>query len=369
MKLAIVSSVGRCGIREYSHMLMDGFFELGHRVHYIGVKRRDVRDLARGVRQVKPDDDLVIFEYEPGILGLWGTVLAMAWLRFARRKRILLSVHEIAPERYHEGRQIQWHLSRPVSRNRLTELLKLALCVGDVVLCFLRYRIGLLCFGWVPHVVLIHSPKGAENIGVALPAERTHYLPLVVKQLGGDRDAARREFGIPVEPFAFIIPGFLFRRKRMMEVIDQLASGTELWIVGTESPFDPGYLAEIEAYLAQYPYRDRVRLFHDYDRLLDYVVAADAGVFYYSEGYQSASASLVVGAGKPCIFSDLPAFRDLSDAGLTVRTVTELRQAMVEIQEPACYERLAQAALALREELSPVQIARRYLDWVGPASG
>jgi glycosyltransferase involved in cell wall biosynthesis len=348
---------------------MDGLREVGHEVHYIGVKRRDLGDLMRGIRQVKPDDALVIFEYEPGILGLWGTVLAMAWLRLARRKRIVLSVHEIAPERYHEGRQIQWHLSRPVERKRLAELLKLVLCVGDVVQCFVRYRVGLLCLGWVPHAVLVHSPKAAENIQVAAVDDRVHYVPHVVRRIEGDKQTLRRELGLPVAPFAFIIPGFLFRRKRMIEVIAQLPPGTELWIVGTRSPYDPGYLDEIQAYLAQCPHRDRVRLSHDYDRLLEYIAAADAAVFYYSEGYQSGAASLAVGAGKPCIFSDLPAFVDLREAGLTVQSEPELREAMEQIQDPTCYGRLAEAAHSIREALSPAQIARRYLDWDGLGRG
>jgi hypothetical protein len=365
MNVAFISSVGQCGVREYAHMLMEGFRDLGHRVHYIGIERHNNRDLVYGLRQVRFDDELVIVEYEPGIFWLWGVVRAMAWLRCGRRKRVMFSVHEIAPERYYEGRQIQWHLSRPVLRSRWLEVLKLVLCVGDVLFCFLKYRIGLLLMGWLPHVVLVHSPKALENVKIALVDDKVYYVPLIVQHLEGDRDTLRRELGLPLEPFAFIVPGFLFRRKRIVDVIEQLVPDAELWIVGTESPFDPGYLSEIHAHLAQSVHRDQVRLIHDYERLEQYLLAADAAIFYYSECFQSAAASLAVGAGKPCILADLPAFSDLSTAGLAVRTPDELHQAMIRIQDPAVYDLLAESARTLREQLSNKRIAERYLESLG----
>ncbi|MBN1580032.1 MAG: hypothetical protein JXA89_04970 [Anaerolineae bacterium] len=363
MDIVLISSSGRCGIREYSCVLAEGFRSLGHRASYIGVERHNNKDLARCIRQIKRSDELVILEYEPGIFWMWGTVLAMAWLRFWRRKQVFLSVHEIEPAKYHKVRQIQWHLSRPIARNRAFELVKLGLSVADVLQSFLKYRIGLLLMGWLPHVVLIHSAKGRENVGLILnDGHKARYVPLVIEQIEGDRDALRAELGLPVEPFAFIVPGFLFRRKRITTVIEQLPPGAELWVVGTESPFESGYLDEIHTFLGNCSYRERVRLFHDYDRLEHYLVAADAAIFYYSEGFQSAAASLAVGAGKPCIFSDLPAFSDLREAGLVVRSPAELHHAMCDIQESACYDRLAKATLVLREQLSPERIARQYLD-------
>lgn len=361
MNIVLVGSTGRCGIYEYSHILIDGFRELGHHTRYIGVKRHDNQDLMRCVRQVKPDDDLVIFEYEPGIFWLGGLVRAMAWLRFRRRKVILLSVHEIAPEKYAEARQIQWHLTRPVSRRRLLEVMKLLLSTMDVALRFLMLRIGLLLMGWLPHVVLVHSPKAEENIRLALANDKARYVPLAVKQLEGNRDVLRRELGLPSNRFAFIMPGFLFRRKRIIEVIEQFPLNAELWIVGTESEYEPGYLEEIHAHLLQCAHRERVRLIHDYERMEQYLLAADAAVFYYADGYQSAAASLAVGAGKPCIFSDLPAFSDLREAGLVVRTSAELRQAMVEIQQQETRATLQTGAARVREHLSPSQIADRYI--------
>jgi hypothetical protein len=366
MNVVLVGSAGRCGIREYSQVLLTGFRELGHRIQYIGVKPHDNRDLAQRIRQIRHDDELVIFEYEPGIFWLGGLLRAMAWLRFGQHKRVLLSVHEIAPEKYPEFRQIQWHLARPASRRGLSEIVKLFLSTGDVALRFLMLRAALLLMGWLPHAVVVHSSKAAENVHLALADDRkVHYVPLVVKQLDGDREALREQLGLPRDVFAFIIPGFLFRRKRIIEVIEQLPAGVELWIVGTPSKYDPGYLEEMETYLAHSSKCEQVRLIQDYDRMEQHLLAADATVLFYADAYQSAIASLAVGAGKPCIFSDLPAFSDLCEAGLVVRTPQELRQAMVEIQEPARYNQLVEAANVLREQLSPTQISRRYLDSYG----
>ncbi|MGB9776074.1 MAG: hypothetical protein ACPL7C_05910 [Anaerolineae bacterium] len=362
MNIVLVGSVGRCGIQEYSQILMDGFRSLGHHVRYIGVRRHDNRDLAERIRQVRQDDDIVIFEYEPGIFWLGGLIRAMAWLRVWRRARILLSIHEIGLEKYPETHLIQHYLARPIPRCWLRAVGNLLLATANVALRFWMLRIGLLAMGLLPHSVLVHSPKAAENVRVAVGnPQKIKCVPHVVKKLEGDRNALRRQLGLPLDCFAFIIPGFLFRRKRIIEVVEQLPPLTELWIVGTESELEVGYGAEIQAYLAQSDKKGQVRLVHDYERMELYLIAADAAVFYYADGYQSGVASLAVGAGKPCIFSDLSAFSDLREAGLVVRTPLELREAMVEIQNPQVHCRLQEAACRLRDALSPRNVAEQYL--------
>jgi hypothetical protein len=173
----------------------------------------------------------------------------------------------------------------------------------------------------------------------------------------------REHLGLPRDIFSFIIPGFLFRRKRIIEVIKQLPSETELWIVGTPSEYDPGYLEEIEAYLSQSDKQKRVRLIQDYERMEKYLMAADAAVLFYNDAYQSGIASLAVGASRPCIFSDLLAFQDVREAGLTVSDPIELHQAMLEIQREDVYARLAGKAVSLRQTLAPVRIVEAYLAW------
>ncbi len=363
MNVVIVASAGRCGIHEYSLVLEDGFQENGHKTRYIGVENHNNDDLARRIREVKSNDDVVIFEYEPGIFWLGGLIRAMAFLRFWRRKKIILSVHEISPEKFPEARQIQWHLGRNVSgRGRFWELFKLVPAAADVLLRFVMLRVGWLAMGWLPHTILVHSSKGIENIRLIVPDDRkVRYIPLLVTRLDLNTAGLRRQLGVPENVFAFIMPGFLFRRKRITYVVQQVPANTELWVVGTESEFDPGYLLEIEAAVAQIENPHQVRIIQDYERMEQYLRAADVAIFYYTDGFQSAAASLAVGAGKPCIFSNIPAFADLREAGLTVDTPTELRQAMREIQQPAIYDKFRDSALRLRKDLSPQLIAKQYL--------
>lgn len=363
MNIVIISSAGRCGIYEYSQILMEGFHALGHQTRYIGVKSHDNQALAARIRTVEDDDDLVIFEYEPGIFWLGGLIRAMAWLRFWRQKRILLSVHEIAADKYPEFHRIRRHLARPISYRGLLGMGRILASAVDVALYFLLLRGALLVMGWLPHGLVVHSPKAAENIQLACPNDRKiHYIPHTVKNIDGDRDVLREQLSLPREVFTFIIPGFLFRRKRIIEVVKQLPTETELWIVGTVSEYDPGYLEEIEAFLSQSDIRERVRIIQDYERMEQYLMAADVVVLFYNDAYQSGIASLAVGSKKPCIFSNLPAFVDLRDAGLTVGTPLELHEAMVRIQEPSCYRQLVKAAYRLRRKFSPKQIATRYLE-------
>jgi len=364
MNIVLISSAGRCGIYEYSQILMEGFRSLGHQVRYIGVRRHDNKDLAKCVKLVNRDDDMVIFEYEPGIFWLGGLIRAMAWLRLRRRARILLSIHEIGLEKYPETHLIQRYLARPVPQSWLLAVGDLLFATANVTLRFWMLRMGLLAMGLLPHGVVVHSPKAAENVRMAVGnPQKVKYIPHVIKKLDGDRNNLRQQLGLPLDCFAFIIPGFLFRRKRIIEVIDQLPEHTELWIVGTESDLEVGYLAEIQAYLAQSDKREQVRLIQDYERMELYLRAADVAVFYYADGYQSAAASLAVGAGKPCVFSNISAFSDLKEAGLVVNTPLELHRAMVSIQDPRVYQPLQGAAYRLRDRLSPHNIASDYLDW------
>lgn len=362
MNLVIVASAGRCGIYEYSLILKAGFEENGHTVHYIGVKNHDNQDLMRCLDEVKPDDDVVIFEYEPGIFWLGGIIRAMFHLRFWRRKRVILSVHEIAPEKFPEARQIQWHLGRFFSsRGWLWEFLTLIPATADVLFRFLLLRMGWLVMGMLPHLILIHSTKGKEYIRLIIPDDKkVGYVPLLVKQIPDIKDL-RIELNLPEKVFSFISPGFLFRRKQITQIIAQLPENAELWVVGTESEYERGYLAEIEEAVKQIKHPHQVRIIQDYEQMEQYLQAADVAVLYYADGFQSAVASQAVGAGKPCIFSNISAFADLKSAGLTVDTPQELHVAMQQIQQPDVYNQLKDNAMKLRRTLSPQMIAKEYL--------
>ncbi|RLC86396.1 MAG: hypothetical protein DRJ03_08970 [Chloroflexi bacterium] len=360
MNIVLIGSTGRCGIYEYSQILLGGFLQMGHQARYIGARNKDNRDLRRQLRQIARDDEVVIFEYEPGIFDLRGLVVQMARLRLMG-KRVLLSVHEIGPAKYSEYHYILNRLSQPARFRGPLELIRLMWATVGVAYRYLTLRVFLALSGWFPHRIIVHSPRAETDVGIVLAdRQKLCYVPHVVKQLEGDQGVLREDLGLPQGVFAFVIPGFLFRRKRIVEVIEQLPDDVELWIVGTPSKYDLGYLEEIEAYLEHSDKRERVRLIQDYDRMEQYLLAADAVVLFYADGYQSGIACLAVGARKPCIFSDLPAFSDLCEAGLVVRTPEELRQAMIHIQDSSIYTALAWQAANLRKRLAPVQVVAAY---------
>jgi hypothetical protein len=365
MNVVLVASVGRCGIQEYSQILLEGFRQAGHQARYIGVRNKDNRDLRRQLKQLISADEVVIFEYEPGIFDLRGLVAQMAWLRLMGR-HVLLSVHEIGPAKYAEYHYILERLGQPARFQGPLELGRLMWATLCVAYRYLTLRVFLALLGWLPHRVIVHSTKAQNDVRIALAGpEKVCYVPHVVKQLEGERDRIREQLGLPRDVFAFIIPGFLFRRKRIIEVIEQLPPGVELWVVGTPSKYEPDYLEEIEAYLARSGKRERVRLSQDYDRMEQYLLAADVAVMFYADGYQSGIASLAAGAGKPCIFSDIPAFSDLHEAGLSACTPTELRHAMLDVQDQEIYAGLVQHALDIRERLAPQRVAEAYLASAG----
>jgi hypothetical protein len=361
VNVALISSSGQCGIHEYSLILRQGFEAIGHHARYIGVKNWDDADLFRKLSQIAPDDGVVIFEYEPGIFHLRALVRALAQMRLVRRKRVILSVHEIEPVKFPSYHHIQGRLDQPARFGGPLELVRLTWAAADVALHYFTTRVFLTLLGWMPHVVSVHSPKANENIGLMLAnRSKIAHIPHVIKPQHGDPTALRAELGLPQDRFLFICPGFLFRRKRILETIEQLPSDTELLIVGLPSQYDPGYLEEIQTRLAQNPEK-RVHLVHDYDNMEKYLLASDAAALYYRDAYQSGIACLALGAGKPCVFSDLPAFSDYREAGLFARTDLELGQAMQDIQHPDVYARLQAGAVRLRERFKPECVASQYV--------
>jgi glycosyltransferase involved in cell wall biosynthesis len=361
LNVVLVSSAGVCGIYEYSQILLSGF-AAADIAAVTWVRNWDTADLRRQLRLLAPDDHVVVFEYEPGIFQLWALVRAMAYVRWVRRKTVILSVHEIEPAKFSHFHNIQGRLNQPTRFGLMGEIVRVPFATLDVALHYYVMRLGWTWLGWLPHLIVAHSPRGRANVGL-ITANRAKVtsIPLAIKAQDGDSALLRAELDLPKDRFLFICPGFLFRRKRIVETIQQLPDGAELLVVGLPSEFDPGYLEEIQVALKKWPEK-QVRLIHDYERMEMYLLASDVVVMYYEDVYQSAVAPLALGAGKPCIWSDLPAFADFKGAGLFVKTPADLHQAMIEIQRPEILAPLRAGALHLREMFSPARLAQAHLD-------
>lgn len=361
MKVVIISSDGNCGIYEYSQILLEGFRLNGYEVRYLGVQKQDDRSLAQAIRQVRPDEKIVIFEYEAGIFRLPALVRAMLKLRLVKRKGIVLSIHELELSKFPEYQSLMARLGYRVRQSLPVEMLRLLKMVAGIGGLYARLRLLLLLFGAIPNVLVVHSRKAEANMGLVWrKSSKIKYVPHVVKQLSGDKMELRCELQLPREQFTFVVPGFLFRRKRIVEVVNSLPAEMLLLVVGTESAWDPGYLKEIQEAASRR--RDgEVRIIQDYENMEKYLLASDVVVLFYSDVYQSGIACLALGASKPCIFSELEAFEPYRGAGIFVRDGNELGPAMVAIQDKKAYDRFLARAQELREEFKPQRVAAQYL--------
>jgi glycosyltransferase involved in cell wall biosynthesis len=172
--------------------------------------------------------------------------------------------------------------------------------------------------------------------------------------------ALRRTLGLPEDAFIFVSPGFFFRRKRFIQVIENMPQDALLVLSGTEQNWDHGYLDEVKRYVAETG-KTNVVINNDYATMGQHVAAADCVVLYYEDIFQSAVAAQAMWAGLPCIFSDIPGFQLYRGAGLFAKDDVELRRAMDEVRDPATHERLVREVAVLREMLSPARNAPRYL--------
>jgi glycosyltransferase involved in cell wall biosynthesis len=367
-KITILSSDERCGIHHYSQAVVDGLRANGNEVRFAGVRHLNDRDVSRAVGSIPGDTDVVLIEHEAGIFRDVPFVLALLRL-WLRKIPVVLSLHELEPEKFHHYRVLSRALHYRPRYSWPLEILRMPWIALRLAWSFIRYRAVLGVMGAVPRRLVVHSDRSALWIDL-LSSDRMKHdnLPLLVMpledvELPRDREekmALRRKLGLPEHTFIFVSPGFFFRRKRFIEVIEAAPADTVVVLSGTESHWDRGYLAEVQRYVAEKG-KTNVIINTDYATMGQHVAAADAVVLYYEDIFQSAVAAQAVWAGLPCIFSDIPGFALYKGAGLFAKDDVDLRRAMDEMRDPATYERLCREVGVLRDLLSPERNAPRYL--------
>ena len=365
-ELAVVSSDRRSGIYHYALAVCDGLRAAGHRATFVGTKHHDAADLAAKLRYIAKGTDAVIFEHEAGIFSDVPFVRALVRLRM-RGIRSVLSAHEIEPEKFHHYRKLSHALHYRPSYAWYLEWLRALSVALRIGVWFLAYRAILALMGWLPERIIVHSHRSNFWVSLLTRDERKRDLvPLVVMPLEDTtlpanvdaKAALRARLGLPADMFLFVSPGFFFKRKRYIEVIEALPDNATLVLSGTESQWERGYFQEVAAVAAKYP---NVVINTDYETMGQYVVASDCVVLFYEDVFQSAVATQAIWAGLPCIFSDTPGFRLYEGAGLVARDTAQLAQAMREIQRPEVYARCTRQVGILRRLLSPERNAMRYL--------
>jgi len=373
--ITIISSKERCGIQTYSATLAEALRELGHRVDLAGIGWWDSRALLRESGRVAPSSRLVIIEHEFALFRNAALIAAMARLRLAG-KRVTLSLHELDPEKFLNYLKVVAVLHYRMRGNVFVELFRVLWSALVIAQRMLRYRATMWLFGALPHRIVVHSARAMANVGLVTgERDKIDEIPHFVEPLPGvpdpsEGDAAARKselrerLGLPHDGFVFVSPGFIFRRKRLIEVIAAAPPDATVVIAGTESPHEEGHLAEIRRYVDEHGLRN-VIIDTDYDRMPEHLIAADAVVLFYRDAFQSGIASHAIWAEQPCIFSDDPAFDMYAGAGLRAADEAELERAMLDVQRPEVAEPLRRQARLLKRLLSPQVVALRYLAGMG----
>lgn len=367
-KLVVLSSDQRCGIHHYSLSLTDGLRSAGHDVTFVGVRHLDGRDLGKKVGHITDDTDGVIVEHEHGIFSDVPFVRALLSL-WRRKIPVVLSMHEIEPEKFHHFRRISSALHYRPRYGKALEFVRAGWVTLRIANWFLRYRAVLALMGALPIHHVTHSERSDRWVTLLSddPRKRERF-PLVLVRLedttlprdDAEKRALRQRLGLPVEKFIFVSPGFFFRRKRFTQVIVAAPRDSVVVLSGTRSGNEPEYFDEVNEYIRERGFTNVV-VNTDYETMGQYVAASDAVVLYYEDVFQSAVAAQAIWAGLPCIFSEARGFEVYHGAGLVARDSGELAEHMREIQRPETYARLRARVRYLQRMLAPERNADRYL--------
>ena len=366
--VAVLSSDQRCGVHDYARALADGLRENGHQVTFIGVAHRDAADLRRKIAGIPRGIDALIVEHEAGIFSDIPFVRALLSLR---RKGIpvLLSLHEMEPEKFHHYRMLSHALHYRPHYRGLLELVRAPFVALRIANWFLRYRAVLACMGGLPRRIITHSDRSHYWVGLLTREQgKLEQVPLLLMPLedttvpadDSAKRALRERLGLPVDRFIFISPGFFFRRKRFVDVIRALPADATLVLSGTQASQEPEYFDEVMAFIKERG-GGNVIVHAEFNGMGEYVAAADCVVLFYEDVFQSAVATQALWAGLPAIYSGAAGFQIYQSAGLVARDTGELAAAMREIQQPERYAALRDQVAALRRLIAPRRIAARYL--------
>ena len=365
-KVVVLSSDQRCGIHHYSLAVCDGLRKRGHHVTFVGVRHLDTADLWHKLHYIRDDVETILIEHEAGIFRDVPFVRAL-WSLKRRGFPIVLSMHELEPEKFHHYRRLSAALHYRPRYGGILEWLRMpwvALRMSD---WFIRYRTMLSLMGGIPERLVVHSKRSARWLELLTRREeKRDEFPLVIMPLeetdlprdANEKRALRERLGLPADKFVFVSPGFFFARKRYIEVMRALPDDAVLVLSGTRSDWEPRYFDEVMAVARTKP---NVIVNTDYESMGEYVAASDCVVLFYEDVFQSAVVTQAVWAGLPCIFSAAEGFAPYHGAGVVARDSGELAAAMRDMQRPEQYAKYQRSVGIIRRLLSPERNAERYI--------
>jgi glycosyltransferase involved in cell wall biosynthesis len=299
-----------------------------------------LRALARAVAALAPADATVVqySRYRLWADGPWRLV-QLALVHLTLRGRTIVVLHDVPSRPGDGGRAEEWAL-------RLNLLLARAAVVHGVEerdrLAGRRHRCRLVT---MPHFI---EPRD---------------LP--------DRDEARRRMGVAPDETVLGMLGWIHPRKNHAAAVEALAAlgrPARLWLIGAPPTGADAYVAELMALARREGVEDSLEITgYLSDEDLDARLAAlDVALCPYLDASASGSLATLLGARKPVVATDLPAFREPhAQAGRLVRLVAApspehlaaaVRDALEEAPAPG------DGDAGGTQDFSPQAVAERYLD-------
>lgn len=363
--ITVVSSDERDGMRPYALAVCEGLRANGHDVTFAGVRHADTAGLNRAAKHIAKGD-IVVIEHEAGLFRDVPLVRTLLDLR-RRGHRVVLSLHELEPDKFHHYRQLVSALHYRPRRGFVVEVARLFWVTLRVINWFIRFRAVVGLMGSLASRLVAHSPRSERWLDLlSTQREKRDHMPLLLRPLEDaavpstqeEKRALRKKLGLPPDRFVFVSPGFFFPRKRLIEVLNALPDDAALVLSGTRSS---GHHEYYDLVMAAAKDKRNVFINTGFEGMGQLMAVSDAVVLYYEDVFQSGIATQAIHAGLPCIFSGEEGFRIHGGAGLVARNDVELRSRMEEIQRPEIYDRLRRGASILRHMLAAERLAPRYL--------
>jgi len=324
MRVAIVSPWGsaRCGLRTYTRYLVselvryvDDVYVVPH-YRYAPPDRGYVRWLARRVNALKPDIVHVMHEY--GVWNPWDPGVFLEFLRLVEGRKV-----------------VTMHSTGFPVEEAISELVDAVIVHNRHMFSFFQGKRG-KCF------ILPHGCR----------------LPNI------SRDVARRRLGIDPGRYVIGVFGFIDYRKGHDTALDVFArlrqriDAEMVFVGGWHTDRGNPYMQQVLARARELGVR--VTGFVDDATFETWLVAVDVVLHPARAVSESGVVCAALGAGKPVVATDHPAFED--KPVIRCRTVDEIVEALERLADPKQRDEWGRRAREYAEQNSWAKIAEKHVE-------
>ena len=320
MKVAVVAPWGsaRCGLRTYTKFLVEELSKLTEvwvvpHYRYAQPSRQYARWLARRVNRLKPDIVHVMHEY--GVWNLWDPGVFLEFLGLVRGRRIV-TMHST-------GHPVEKEISR----------------LADAVIVHNRYMYEVFQGNKDKALIL---PHGCRIISIP-------------------RDVARRRLGVKPDTYMIGVFGFIDWRKGhdiALEAFSKLKDAEMVFVGGWHSDSVTPYMQQVIMKARELGVR--VTGYVDDATFETWLAAVDVVLHPARAVSESGVVSAALGAGKPVVATDHPAFEEKPVARF--KTVEELVDILEELRDPGRREEWGRRAREYAERNSWSMVAEKHAE-------